>query len=113
MASQDNNSTGASAGSSGTNNAHLSCTGAPSASMQSGLAVMQQRLLAVKSRQLLRQSIESHVQRSISVVSEKLAYTSVMFIYLELLSEFFFHLPREMDNRIYYGLSRDQIRKLS
>ncbi|KAJ1330494.1 hypothetical protein BSLG_009256 [Batrachochytrium salamandrivorans] len=114
MASQDNNSTGASADSSGTNNAHLLARARQALQLQSGLAVMQQRLLAVKSRQCA-----SPVNRVacpevyLSVVSEKLAYTSVMFIYLELLSEFFFHLPREMDNRMYYGLSRDQIRKFA
>ncbi|KAH6567923.1 hypothetical protein BASA62_005785 [Batrachochytrium salamandrivorans] len=113
-ASLSNASTGASADSSGTNNAHLLARARQALQLQSGLAVMQQRLLAVKSRQCA-----SPVNRVacpevyLSVVSEKLAYTSVMFIYLELLSEFFFHLPREMDNRMYYGLSRDQIRKFA
>ncbi|KAJ8329782.1 mitochondrial dynamin GTPase Msp1 [Batrachochytrium dendrobatidis] len=82
--------------------------------IQSGLATIQQRLTAVKSRQCsLPENKVACPEVYLSVVSEKLAYTSVMFIYLELLSEFFFHMPREMDNRMYYGLSRAQIRKFA
>jgi GTP-binding protein EngB required for normal cell division len=42
-------------------------------------------------------------------VSEKLAYTAVMFIYIELLNEFFFQFPRDVDERLYYELSKSEI----
>ncbi|ORZ33612.1 hypothetical protein BCR44DRAFT_55981 [Catenaria anguillulae PL171] len=42
-------------------------------------------------------------------VSEKLTYTAVMFIYIELLNEFFFQFPRDVDERLYYDLSKQQI----
>eukprot|EP00842_Homolaphlyctis_polyrhiza_P005577 jgi/Hompol1/601/HPOL_002544-RA len=82
--------------------------------LQSGITMMQQRLSAVRSRQCA--SSENKVacpEVYLSVVSEKLAYTAVMFIYIELLNEFFFHLPREMDNKLYYGLNAEQIRQFA
>ncbi|KAL2911631.1 mitochondrial dynamin GTPase Msp1 [Polyrhizophydium stewartii] len=82
--------------------------------LQSGIAVMQQRLAAVKSRQCsVAENKVACPEVYLSVVSEKLSYTAVMFIYIELLNEFFFHLPREMDSKLYYGLSRDQIRQFA
>ncbi|KAJ3371587.1 dynamin-like GTPase mgm1 [Allomyces arbusculus] len=42
-------------------------------------------------------------------VSEKLTYTAVMFIYIELLNEFFFQFPRDVDERLYYDLTKNQI----
>lgn len=47
----------------------------------------------------------------LSVVAEKLASTSVLFIYIELLNEFFFQLPRQIDSKMYYSLSKEDIEK--
>jgi hypothetical protein len=44
-----------------------------------------------------------------SVVAEKLVYTATMFVQVELLNEFFYQFPREVDNRLYYGLKKDQV----
>ncbi|KAJ1536889.1 dynamin-like GTPase mgm1, partial [Nowakowskiella sp. JEL0078] len=49
----------------------------------------------------------------LSVVAEKLAYTSAMFIWVELLGEFFDVMPSEMDDRLYYGLSRENIEQFA
>ncbi|KAJ1655126.1 mitochondrial dynamin GTPase Msp1 [Dispira simplex] len=43
------------------------------------------------------------------MLSAKLAHNAVLFIQVELMNEFFFQFPRELDNRLYYGLSREQI----
>jgi hypothetical protein len=43
------------------------------------------------------------------LLSEKLTQTAVMFIWFELLNEFFYLLPREIDNHLYYNLSHNQI----
>jgi hypothetical protein len=40
----------------------------------------------------------------LSVVADKLAYTSTMFINIELLEQFFYQFPREIDSRILYDL---------
>ncbi|KAK9719982.1 mitochondrial dynamin GTPase Msp1 [Basidiobolus ranarum] len=45
----------------------------------------------------------------LSLVSEKLVYTASMFIHIELLNEFLFQFPRELDNLLYYGLDRSKI----
>jgi hypothetical protein len=39
------------------------------------------------------------------VVADKLAYTSTMFINIELLEQFFYQFPREIDSRILYDLN--------
>lgn len=41
----------------------------------------------------------------LAVVADKLAYTSTMFINIELLEQFFYQFPREIDSRILYDLS--------
>jgi hypothetical protein len=40
----------------------------------------------------------------LAVVADKLAYTSTMFINIELLEQFFYQFPREIDSRILYDL---------
>ncbi|WWC66446.1 uncharacterized protein I206_100348 [Kwoniella pini CBS 10737] len=49
----------------------------------------------------------------LAVVADKLAYTSTMFINIELLEQFFYQLPREIDSRILYDLDRDEIAKFA
>ncbi|KAK4685827.1 hypothetical protein P7C73_g4312, partial [Tremellales sp. Uapishka_1] len=49
----------------------------------------------------------------LSVVADKLAYTSTMFINIELLEQFFYQFPREIDSRILYDLDRDEIAKFA
>ncbi|THH00229.1 hypothetical protein EW026_g2275 [Hermanssonia centrifuga] len=45
----------------------------------------------------------------LSVVANKLAYTSAMFINIELLDHFFYQFPREIDSRLLYDLDRTEI----
>lgn len=45
----------------------------------------------------------------LNAVAQKLTSTAVLFINVELLSEFFYQLPREIDNRLIHNLSREQI----
>lgn len=45
----------------------------------------------------------------LDVVAEKLAYTSAMFINIELLDHFFYQFPREIDSRLIYDLDRKEI----
>ncbi|KAJ1927013.1 mitochondrial dynamin GTPase Msp1 [Tieghemiomyces parasiticus] len=42
-------------------------------------------------------------------LAAKLASHAVLFIQVELLNEFYFQFPRELDHRLYYGLTRPQI----
>ncbi|KAI8895814.1 P-loop containing nucleoside triphosphate hydrolase protein [Globomyces pollinis-pini] len=77
---------------------------------QSRITILTQRLQAIKSRQCSSLASKPCCPETfLSVVSEKLATTAVMFIQIELLNEFFFQLPREVDNRMYYSLDRQQV----
>lgn len=44
------------------------------------------------------------------MLSDKLAYTAAMFINVELLSEFYFDMPRELEQVLYYGVRGDDVR---
>jgi hypothetical protein len=72
--------------------------------------VLSQRLSTIQSRQCGYSSSKALCPEVfLAVVSEKLASTAVQFIYIELLNEFFFQLPRQIDNKMYYSLSKDDI----
>ncbi|KAJ3272888.1 dynamin-like GTPase mgm1 [Terramyces sp. JEL0728] len=77
---------------------------------QAEISIVNQRLAAVKSRQCSTlQNKACCPEVFLSVVSEKLASTAVMFIYIELLNDFFYQLPREIDSKMYYSLGKQEI----
>ncbi|KAH9928416.1 P-loop containing nucleoside triphosphate hydrolase protein [Amylocystis lapponica] len=45
----------------------------------------------------------------LNAIADKLAYTSTMFINIELLEHFFYQFPREIDSRLLYDLDRREI----
>ncbi|KAJ1954693.1 mitochondrial dynamin GTPase Msp1 [Linderina pennispora] len=49
----------------------------------------------------------------LDVVAEKLAYNAVLFINFELLHDFFFQFPRELDSNLYYGKTLEQTREFA
>ncbi|KAJ2311462.1 mitochondrial dynamin GTPase Msp1 [Coemansia sp. RSA 2705] len=49
----------------------------------------------------------------LDVVAEKLAYNAVLFINYELLQDFFFQFPRELDSNLYYGKTLQQTREFA
>ncbi|KAI9208798.1 P-loop containing nucleoside triphosphate hydrolase protein [Polychytrium aggregatum] len=80
------------------------------ANLQNRIQILQLRSAALKSRQCRVMDNKGCCPEAfLEVVAEKLTYTAVMFIYVELLNEFFFQLPREVDNKLYYDLSRSEI----
>ncbi|KAG6915869.1 hypothetical protein DXG01_009477 [Tephrocybe rancida] len=75
------------------------------------LGILKLRLLALKSKRC-RAGPESDVlcpEAFLNVVADKLAYTSAMFINIELLDQFFYQFPREIDTRLLYDLDRREI----
>ncbi|KAF8072076.1 P-loop containing nucleoside triphosphate hydrolase protein [Lyophyllum atratum] len=75
------------------------------------LSILKLRLLALKSKRC-RAGPESDVlcpEAFLNVVADKLAYTSAMFINVELLDQFFYQFPREIDSRLLYDLDRREI----
>lgn len=79
------------------------------------LAILKFRQQALKSRRC-RSGPEQATfcpEAFLAVVADKLAYTSTMFINIELLEQFFYQFPREIDSRILYDLNRDEIAKFA
>ncbi|EGN98955.1 hypothetical protein SERLA73DRAFT_122811 [Serpula lacrymans var. lacrymans S7.3] len=75
------------------------------------LSILKLRLAALKSKRC-RAGPESDVlcpEAFLNVVADKLAYTSAMFINIELLDHFFYQFPREIDSRLLYDLDRSEI----
>jgi hypothetical protein len=64
------------------------------------------RMLAIKSKRCRAGPDQKSFcpEAFLSVVADKLAYTSTMFINIELLEQFFYQFPREIDSRILYDL---------
>lgn len=74
------------------------------------IAVLKGRASALRSRQCSSTSGKSCCPEAfLSVISQKLASSAVMFIQIELLNEFMFQFPREVDNKLYYDLSREEV----
>ncbi|KAH8100160.1 P-loop containing nucleoside triphosphate hydrolase protein [Cristinia sonorae] len=75
------------------------------------LAILKLRLIALKSKRC-RAGPENDLlcpEAFLNVVADKLAYTSTMFINIELLDQFFYQFPREIDSRLLYDLDRREI----
>ncbi|KAG8834331.1 dynamin-like GTPase mgm1 [Serendipita sp. 400] len=49
----------------------------------------------------------------LNVVADKLAYMSTLFINIELLDQFFYQFPREIDSRLIYDLDRTEVQKFA
>ena len=75
------------------------------------LSILKLRLTALKSKRC-RAGPETDLlcpEAFLNVVADKLAYTSSMFINIELLDQFFYQFPREVDSRLLYNLDRKEI----
>ncbi|ODO07494.1 dynamin GTPase [Cryptococcus wingfieldii CBS 7118] len=79
------------------------------------LAMLKVRQQALRSRRCYQGPDQSAFcpEAFLAVVADKLAYTSTMFINIELLEQFFYQFPREIDSRILYDLNRDEIAKFA
>ena len=68
------------------------------------------RLLAVKSKQCAIKSNKYYCPEVfLDVVADKLTSTAVLFLNVELLSEFYYNFPRELDARLGRHLSESEI----
>ncbi|PQE09092.1 hypothetical protein CJF31_00010559 [Rutstroemia sp. NJR-2017a BVV2] len=72
------------------------------------------RLTALKSNQCASLKNKYYCPEVfLDVVSSKLTSTAVLFLNVELLSEFFYQFPRELDQRLGRGLSKEEVEKLA
>lgn len=68
------------------------------------------RILAVKSKQCATKTAKYHCPEVfLDAVAAKLTTTADLFLDAELLSKFYYQLPRELDARLGRGLSQDEI----
>ncbi|ESK95463.1 dynamin gtpase [Moniliophthora roreri MCA 2997] len=73
--------------------------------------ILKLRLMALRSKKC-REGPQNDVlcpEAFLNVVADKLAYTSSMFLNIELLDQFFYQFPREIDSRLLYDLNRKDI----
>ena len=72
------------------------------------------RLLAVKSKQCANLKNKYHCPEVfLDVVADKLTSTAVLFLNVELLSEFYYNFPRELDLRLGRHLDRNEIERFA
>lgn len=72
------------------------------------------RLLAVRSRQCASQNNKYFCPEVfLDAVADKLTSTAVLFLNVELLSEFYYNFPRELDTRLGRHLSDAEVQKFA
>lgn len=72
------------------------------------------RTLATKSKQCASLTNKYHCPEIfLDVVASKLTQTAVLFLNVELLSEFYYNFPRELDARLGRHLSEEQVEKFA
>jgi dynamin-like GTPase MGM1, mitochondrial len=77
-------------------------------------SLLKMRLLAIKSKQCSTKANKYHCPEIfLDVVADKLTSTAVLFLNVELLSEFYYNFPRELDLRLGKGLSEAEIERFA
>jgi hypothetical protein len=72
------------------------------------------RLTALKSKQCATPKNRYYCPEIfLDVVSTKLTSTAVLFLNVELLSEFYYNFPRELDVRLGRGLSQEEVERFA
>ncbi|KAI5811005.1 P-loop containing nucleoside triphosphate hydrolase protein [Peziza echinospora] len=76
--------------------------------------LIRMRLLAAKSKQCASHTNKYYCPEIfLDVVAEKLTSTAVLFLNVELLSEFYYNFPRELDARLGRGLSEEEVERIA
>lgn len=89
-------------------------TGREASFLSQRRALLAMRLSALKSPQCASLRNKYHCPEIfLDVVSSKLVSTSVLFLNVELLSEFYYNFPRELDARLGRTLARDDIERFA
>ncbi|KAI0849944.1 dynamin family protein [Daldinia vernicosa] len=76
--------------------------------------IIKMRMLAVKSKQCANMKNKYHCPEVfLDAVASKLASTAVLFLNVELLSEFYYNFPRELDLRLGRHLSDEEVERFA
>lgn len=77
-------------------------------------SIIKMRLLAVRSKQCSNKQNKYYCPEVfLDVVADKLTSTAVLFLNVELLSEFYYNFPRELDMRLGRHLSEAEVEKFA
>jgi len=77
-------------------------------------SLIKMRLAAVKSKQCTKKENKYYCPEIfLDVVANKLTQTAVLFLNVELLSEFYYNFPRELDMRLGRGLSAEEVERFA
>ncbi len=49
----------------------------------------------------------------LAVIADKMTQAATMFLWVELVNEFFYQFPREVDKRLYFNLSQEEISRFA
>ena len=72
------------------------------------------RLVAIRSKQCTTKANKYYCPEIfLDVVADKLTATAVLFLNVELLSEFYYNFPRELDLRLGRGLSGEEVERFA
>ncbi|KAK9465615.1 hypothetical protein V1512DRAFT_241350 [Lipomyces arxii] len=72
--------------------------------------ILRLRMQALKSKQCKSKDNKYYCPEIfLDVVADKLTQTAVLFLNVELLSDFYYHFPRELDSRLGHGLAQQQM----
>ena len=77
-------------------------------------SILSMRLFAIRSKQCTTKHNKYYCPEIfLDVVADKLTATAVLFLNVELLSEFYYNFPRELDLRLGRGLSGEEIERFA
>ena len=72
------------------------------------------RLLAIRSKQCTSKTNKYYCPEIfLDIVADKLTATAVLFLNVELLSEFYYNFPRELDLKLGRGLSEEEVERFA
>ncbi|KAL8823765.1 MAG: hypothetical protein Q9191_005570 [Dirinaria sp. TL-2023a] len=101
-------------GGAGGYSAALLSKGREAAFLRDRASILQMRLLALKSKQCATKSHKYHCPEVfLDVVADKLTSTAVLFLNVELLSEFYYNFPRELDARLGRHLPENEVERFA
>ncbi|PYI35811.1 hypothetical protein BP00DRAFT_421907 [Aspergillus indologenus CBS 114.80] len=102
------------AGGAGGFSADLLARGRESVFLRDRADIIKMRLLAVRSKQCASQKNKYYCPEVfLDVVADKLTSTAVLFLNVELLSEFYYNFPRELDMRLGRHLSDAEVERFA
>lgn len=89
-------------------------TGREAVFLRDRASIISMRLLALRSKQCSSPQNKYHCPEIfLDIVADKLTATAVLFLNVELLSEFYYNFPRELDAKLGKGLAPEEVERFA